>query len=497
MPGVRAVGSLGAQGGDIDAIGHGKVVLAAVFAGKSIKALDYASRYLSSHHFEDRTQKRLFNLAQNYADQVRGVMPRHVLSDALRGYEPGTVLLHTEYYDMLAAMRPTVADFKHSVKQLRELRQEKLTGEALSQSMVILREGATQGGRELRGHADARRHAATAFAEVEREAAHGESPEGDIRSQGAQVHAAYAKARERRLSGQSAGIGTGIPRLDESLSGGLANGEFTLVAGFSSAGKSQWCAHQVWHACVRQGRDVVLFTSETTKANYQVRILGRHSREPKFGLQAGLNTRDIRSGTLTGEEYHAFRAVLADFESGQYGRCYVVQMPKGATLSTVEGRLAAISRQFMPDLVLIDYLALLRPERAGRERRDDLALLLQDAKVLATSFADGRGVPLISPWQVNREGRREVRTRGYYTMSDLAETAEAERSPDIIISLLDPETDDTHGRKVPLKLDVMKNREAERFMRFEMLADFANSYFATSEGADGARLLAPLMEDEE
>jgi replicative DNA helicase len=480
----------------MDAIAHGKVVLAAIFGSGSISALDYADKYLVTDHFEDRTQKRLFSLALLYAAQVRGVMPRKTLSDALRGYPPGTALQYEEYYDLVAAMRVGKSDFRYSVMQLRELRQARLTGEALSQSMVILREGATHGGQELRGHADARRHALAAFAEAEREAMHGEAPEGDIRAakETAKVAEAFARARERRISGQSAGIGTGIARLDDALSGGLANGEFALIAGFSSAGKSQWCAHQAWHACVQQGKSVVLFASETTRSNMQVRILGRHSRLPKFGLQAGLNTKDIRAGTLDMDEYRAFQAVLADFSSSRYGRCYIVQLPKGSTLSVVEGRLAAISRQFMPDLVIIDYLALLRPERAGRERRDDLALLLQDAKVMATSFADGRGIPLVSPWQVNREGRKEVRSRGHYVMSELAETAEAERSPDIIISILDPETDDTRGRKVPLKLDVMKNRENERFVRMELLADFANSHF-TEAGAEDA-LPSGLWDDE-
>lgn len=425
-------------------------------------------------------------------------MPRHALEDLLRSYPAGTAQLHTEYYDHVAGRHPTISDFRHSVTQLRELRQEEETGNALAQGVTIIRDGAMDGKTELRGHAAARAYVISAFADIEREAAAGEAPEGDIRLETAKLHESYAQARERRVSGQAAGIGTGIERLDEALSGGYHNGEFVMVAGFSSAGKSQWCAHQAWHTSIMQGKNVVLFSSETTRANMQVRIIGRHSRLPKFGLQAGLNTRDLRAGTLDGEQYKTFRHVLSDYASDAYkGKCYIVQMPRGATMGAVESRLAAISRQFMPDLVLIDYLALLRPERAGRERRDDLTLLLQDAKQLSVSFADGRGVPLLTPWQVSREGRKAVHDRGHYIASDLAETAESDRSPDIIFSLLDPEQDDSRGRKVPLKLDVMKNRENERFVRIELLADFANSYFAAADSAADESLLAPLMEDEE
>jgi len=481
----------------VDATEHGKVVLGTIFGQGDVRLLDYAGRHLTMDHFEDRTQRSLFDLAQKYADQTRGMLPRQALTDLLRNFPAGTSLKYTEYFDLLVALKPSASDFKHSVLQLRELRQEKATGEALLQAMEILRNGAMDGAKELRGHTDARRYALSAFAVIEREAAATTSPEGDIRREVRQVHDQFAKARERRLSGATSGIATGIPRLDEALSGGVGNGEFVLIAGFSSAGKSQWCAHQAWHASVMQGRNVVLFATETTRANMGVRILGRHSRLEKFGLRAGLNTKDIRAGTLSGEEYQAFRAVLGDFGSGDYGRCYIVQLPKGSTMGTVEARMAAISRQFTPDLVIMDYLALLRPERASQKRQDDLAMLLQDAKQFAVTFADGRGIPFISPWQVSREGRKEVRTRGYYTMSDLAETAEAERSPDIIVTLLEPETDDTRGRKVPLRLDVLKNRENERFVRMDLLADFANSHFVLADSAGGESLLGSLMDGED
>lgn len=480
----------------MDATGHGKVVLAAIIVHGKVGLLDYACRDLVEEHFDDRTQRTLFRLMRMYADDTRGLLPRRALEDVLRSKPPGTYLQYTEYYDMLARLRPTVSDFRFSVRQLRELKQERATAEALSQAMEILRNGATVGKQEVRGHAAARHHALMAFADIERDAAVSASPEGDLRDDVMKVGEAYAKARESRLSGHSAGISTGIEKFDDVISGGYGNGELILAAGFSSAGKSQLVAHQAWHTSVKQGRHVVLCASETTKANMEVRIIARHSREPQFGLQGGLNSRDIRAGTLRGDEYQAFQAVLADWRSGQYGRCHILQLPKGATLSTVESRLAAVSRKFTPDLLLIDYLALLRPERAGRERRDDLATLLQDAKQLAVTFGDGRGIPLLSPWQVSREGNKEVRTRGYYTMRDLAETAEAERSPDIIFSLLEPEQDDTRGRKVPLKLSVMKNREAERFVSLNLLADFANSHFTLADSAGGESLLAPLLEDE-
>lgn len=481
----------------MDAIDHGKVVLAAILGRGGVTALDYASARINVAHFDDRVQRGLFILAQRYADQTRGILPRHALEDLLRDRDPGTGLLYLEYFDALAALRPTVPDFRHSLGMLRELAAERETGEALAQGLEILRHGARdERGNPVRGHEDARAHVVAAFADIEREAAAGEAPEGDIRRETGKMHAVYAKASELRTAGRSAGIATGLPRLDQALSGGYAPGELALIMGFASAGKSQWCAHQAWHASVMQGRDVLLFATETTRANMQVRILGRHSRLPKFGLQRGLNTRDIRAGTLSPGDYSAFKAVLDDFGKGDYGKCYIVQVPRGATIGSLEARAAAVSRQFAPELVIIDYLALIRPDRARKDRREELSPVLMDAKQFAVTFRDGQGVPVLSPWQVSREGRKEARTRGGYSLSDLSETAEAANTPDIILSLMDPENDDTRGRKVPLTLEVLKNRENERFVKLELTADFASSYFTVREqGSDS--LLDSLMEEEQ
>ncbi len=476
----------------IDAGEHGKVVLAAVFSTGGVKALDYASRHLTADHFEDRVQAALFVLAQRYADQTRGTLPRHALEDLLRARAPGTALLYLEYYDLLSAMRPSVPDLRHSVGMLRELSAEKATGEAIAQGMEILRQGAKdERGNDLRGHADARAHVLGAFADIEREAAASQSPEGDTRREMAKVHEAYAKAAELHAGGRSTGVTTGLTRLDQALSGGLAPGELALVIGFTSSGKSQLLSHWAWHAAVERGKNVVLFASETTRANMLIRILGRHSRLPKFGLRNGLNTRDIRAGTLSSEDYQAFRAVMADYQKAE-GQPYIVQVPRGFTVSWLEARLNAISRQFSPDLCLIDYLGLARPERTRKDRREELGLILQDAKQWAVTFGDGRGIPVVSPWQISREGRKAVRDRGGYTLSDLSETAEAANTPDVIFSLLEPEADDSRGRRVPLKLDVLKNRENERYVRLDLVADFASSYFAAREQADA---LSGFMDD--
>jgi replicative DNA helicase len=482
-PRVARTARSSAGGSAIDAADHGKVVLSAIFGYGSVKALDYALARISPHFFVDPVQQALFTLAQRYADQSRAIMPRAALEDLLRSQEPGKALMYGEYYDALACQQPHISDFVHSVGQLRELSVERATGEALAQGMEILRAGVwSEDGKKLQGPGDARAHVLAAFSVVEREAAAAESPEGDARTEERDMLALYAKAKAQRAAGTASGVMFGLPELDEKLPGGLLPGEMALVLGFTSSGKTAWCCSWAWHAVTQQGRNVVIFTSETLRPQLRVKIASRHSRDPRFGLAKGLNSRDIRAGTLKTDEESALRAVLDDFSTNPgYGKCYIVQVPRGFTVSGVEGRLNAIDRQFHPDLVIIDYAQLLRSGRARKDTREEQGETVKDCKELAATFRGGHGVPLVSPWQVNREGRKAMKERGGYSLLDTAETAEAANTPDLILSLADPDADTSRGRAVHMELGVPKNRDGERGTGIQLTADFATSYFAARD----------------
>jgi replicative DNA helicase len=457
-----------------DAIDHGRVVIGAILAGRG-DLLSAAQRHLTPAHFTDSVQAALFGFCERYADQAGGVLPRAALADILRSQAPGTVLKYEEYYDLLTAAKPSDDQFTWSVQQLRELYADRRTGETVTRSMAILTQGVTEGKRELRGHADARAFLLSGLADIERELDAASAPEGDMRAEGREIAEDFLSRAEQHAAGSS--VSTGIPALDLMLGGGYQRGELILVAGWTSAGKSKWCAQTAWHAVTQQRKNVVIFTSEVLRSQVRFSILARHSRLEQFGLKDGINTRDMKAGTL--RDKMQFKDVLRDFAGNQeYGRCYVAQVPRGATIGTLESRLARLARDWTADLVIVDYLALLKPEARHRDLREALVEIIKEAKQVAVTYRDGLGVPLLSPWQVSRGARDEAAKHGY-TLSSLSETAEASNTSDVIVSLLDPDSDDSRGRNVPLKLSVLKNRDGERGGEpLELAADYATSYFA-------------------
>lgn len=458
-----------------DAVDHGRVVLGAILAGRP-DLLNFARRYLQPSHFTDSVQAALFTVCERYADQAGGVLPRAVLADVFRSAPPGTLLKYEEYFDLLVAVKQDDDAFKWSVRQLRELAADRMTGEKITRAMQILTQGVTDGKRELKGHADARSWLLAGLADIERELADGSAPEGDMRAEGRDIKDDYVRRELQRAAG--AGVSTGIPALDLMLGGGLQRGELTIMAGYTSSGKTASCSQLAWHAVTQQARNVVIFTSETLRSQVRYKILARHSRLPRFGIKDGINTRDLRAGTLP--DKNAFGRVLHDFVSEpSYGRCYIAQVPRGATVGVLESRLARLARDWAADLVIVDYLALLHPEIRHRDLRESLVEIIKAAGEMAATYCDGLGVPVISPWQVKQAARDEASKRGYYRLSDLAETAEASNTADVVLSLLEPDTDDSRGRDVPLKLQVLKNRDGERGGDpLELRADYATAYFA-------------------
>lgn len=470
-------------------VAHGQVVLSAIIGGTgSLSALGYARERLTPEHFTDKTQMVLFRVLGTYADKYDGIMSASALGDILRDLKTGSAQMYVESYAAIAARPlPELHAFKHSVGQLRELAGARRTEEALAQGLEILRHEVTDArGNVLRGHVDARAHVLEVFAEAEQAAGASDSPGGNVVAEGDSALADYARIKELRAQGKVPGIEFGIASLDSQLDGGVGNGEMVLIAAGTTAGKSSLCVQTAWYNSVMQGKSVLVFTTEQLRTALRIKFIARHSRHPKFGLPRGLDTAAIRSGRLTADEERALTAVTADLKTGGYGVCNIVQMPSTCTLDVMAGRAAAVSRQLPdghPDLVIVDYLQLFQAVRPGRDARQNelQGAILKAAQRWAQSFQDGRGVPLISPWQVNKEGVLKMKSGSGFTLEDMSETSEASKTPGMVLGLASSEEDLSRGRRAQLELSVLKFRDGPRGWKFPIEADYATCHFKDRE----------------
>ncbi len=456
---------------------HARTLLAAIIPSRR-DLLDRALRDLTPEQFPDKILANLFTMLERYSEVTGAVLTRPALSDILSQsrVDPGTLAAYLETYDDLHDAPVTEAAFRWSLEQIKELAADRATTVALTEGMEILTRGVTTDkGETMRGHVQARAHVMERFADIDRSLSMQDAPEGDMRSEGKDILVEYAAMKSARAAGRGSGIQFGVPALDDKL-GGIHCGELCLVVGYTSDGKTSMCVQLAWSAAVEQQKNVVFLTTETIRNTVRRRIIARHSCLPQFGSGDGLNSRDIKDGTLSAEDQDRLHAVVNDFnDNSGYGQLYICQVPRAASIGYCESKLLRLQRQMDIDLVVMDYLALLKPDRKRTTDREELSGILKGSKQISRTLRDGLGVPFVSPWQVSRAARAEAERVGYYTLSALSETAETSNSADTIISLLAPL--DNEDRRTKVKAQLMKHRDGEKANSIELMVDYATSRF--------------------
>lgn len=452
-------------------IDHDKVVLAGIIPDRKDLMLQ-AMQHLEAEHFRSTTYRNLWKMLERYYDVAVGIIPKKTLSDLLgrsESVDAAKVLLYEEAYEECAVMQVADHEFRYSIDALKDLKAKEMTGEAIATAFEILERGVEVGKERMEGHKDARKYLNEQSSVIDRLDNLEAAPEGDIRHEADEILKEYA---DRKAGKTGIGIMSGIGSID-AATGGFQKGELSLVAAFTNHGKTQFCCQTTWHAAVKQGKNVFFATSETVRGTVRRRIIARHSRLPQFEYPNGLNSIDIRDGTLSPKEEEILREVVYDLDKNpNYGRIYIAQIPRGATLSYLEARMNRQGATWDIDLGVVDALMLLKPDRMRGSEREEFNDILRDAKVFATSFQEGRGVPMISPWQIRRESYLDALRTGAYGLASLSDTSEAEKSSDQIISLLG------HAETKEVTLQFLKMRDGEIPESKTLITDFRNAYFA-------------------
>lgn len=415
---------------------NGRVVLAGVLPNRRDLWFQ-VQHHLEPEHFGDADQRAMYKLIERYYDLAGDIMPASVLTDLLHnaGIDESKQLIYEQLYADLASYQPADHEFRYAIHALKDMRARHRTGEAITTAFEILERGVDLKDRAHKGHEDARDFLYTELGAIDKLNNIESAPEGDIRVESEDVLQEYA---DKKSGATGNGILSGIPSVDL-VTGGFQRGELALVAAYTGNGKSQMLTQICWDVAVMQGKNFFFATSETVRGQARRRMIARHSRLPQFGLPNGLNVRDIRDATLDPQQEKVLKEVLDDLRNNPaYGKMFIAQVPRGATLTYVESKMKRQGEQWQIDVVGIDYLALLKPDRKRDNNREELNDILKDAKVLATSFYNGQGVPIISPWQMSQSAFKSALVAGSYQLANLADTSEAEKCMPLWSRVLTP-----------------------------------------------------------
>ena len=215
------------------------------------------------------------------------------------------------------------------------------------------------------------------------------------------------------------GVPTGLSDLDEKL-GGLHKSDLVIIAGRPSMGKTALATNIAYHAAKNiqlKGlkSSVAFFSLEMSSEQLSTRILSEQSR---------IKSNDIRRGKATEEELGRYIETSRDI----YDLPLYIDETPAITISTLSNRARRIKRLFGLDLIVVDYIQLMR---TGSKRNDgrvqEISEITQGLKALAKEL----GVPVLALSQLSRavEQRDDKKPQ----LADLRESGSIEQDADVVL----------------------------------------------------------------
>ena len=186
---------------------------------------------------------------------------------------------------------------------------------------------------------------------------------------------------------------------------------------------------------------VAVFCLEMTRKQLVMRLVSSRSGIPIKGLEQGQTPRMMMRNLQ--------EAVVGIKKIND--SIYDKARPK---LSEIRSKCRVLKNSTGLDLVVIDYLQLIRPDERKRSREEEVAEISASLKEIAKDLE----VPIIILAQLNREV--EGRKSGQPKLSDLRESGAIEQDADLVAMLWRDEEQSSDSQAI-VNMSIVKNRNGE------------------------------------
>ena len=242
------------------------------------------------------------------------------------------------------------------------------------------------------------------------------------------------------------GIPCGIGELDKMITG-LNKSDLIILGARPGMGKTSFALNIARNVAVGTGKTVCFFSLEMTRDQLAQRMLSS---------EAGIKSEKLRTGKLDENEW----ARLA--QAGENLSKANLYFDETSDI-TVPQMKAKLRRMKKVDLVVIDYLGLMKSARKAENRVNEVSEITRNLKIMAKELK----VPVITCAQLSRGTETKGKSHRP-ALSDLRESGSIEQDADIVLFLYrdtyyDSEKADDEDRSDPNKAEciVAKNRHGE------------------------------------
>ena len=252
-----------------------------------------------------------------------------------------------------------------------------------------------------------------------------------------------------------AGVSTGLTDLDKKL-GGLHRSDLLILAGRPSMGKTSLATNIAFNIAkaykrgmTPEGKEgavnggvVGFYSLEMSAEQLAARILSEASEVP---------SEQIRRGDMTEAEFRRFVEAAKSLESCPL---FIDDTP-ALPISQLAARARRLKRTHGLDVLMVDYLQLVRPATAKDSRVNEVSEITQGLKAIAKEL----DIPVIALSQLSRqvENREDKRPQ----LSDLRESGSIEQDADVVMFVFREEYYKEREKPGDHELDKMAGWQAE------------------------------------
>ena len=215
------------------------------------------------------------------------------------------------------------------------------------------------------------------------------------------------------------GVPSGLSDLDDRL-GGLHKQDLIIIAGRPSMGKTALATNIAFNAAQNINKQdykssVAFFSLEMSSEQLSTRILAEQSR---------IKSNDIRRGKINQEDFEKFIEASKNLENLPL---HIDDTP-AITISALSNRARRLKRKQGLDLIVIDYIQLMKSSGYRNEGRVlEIAEITQGLKALAKEL----NVPVLALSQLSRQV--EQREDKKPQLADLRESGSIEQDADVVM----------------------------------------------------------------
>jgi len=214
------------------------------------------------------------------------------------------------------------------------------------------------------------------------------------------------------------GVPTGLTDLDYRL-GGLHKSDLLIIAGRPSMGKTALATNIAFNAAKKIQNDgrkstIAFFSLEMSSEQLSTRILAEQSR---------IKSNDIRTGKISEEQFDKFIETSKNISELPL---YIDETP-AISIAALSNRARRIKRLYGLDMVVVDYIQLMKASNFREGRVQEISEITQGLKALAKELS----VPVLALSQLSRavEQRDDKKPQ----LSDLRESGSIEQDADVVM----------------------------------------------------------------